>query len=558
MDIVKYLTKDEIIELDNKIDERISQFKLLSTPRSQALFNILLHFELLIDELGKDSDLSRRRNLYRKFYNGLNHAVKWIYKFCPQAGQNYDSFLDTNSINEAHKLFDEAIEYSDLFSQMSLIHRGRNKCKLLKPNVFEITSATLKDKDLDAARQLLAQATDPKDFGDTIEITPQTQMYVKNNLYVKQRKNSELTYSVSPNIFSNLVTAIEQRSLLKWSMDSGWDLGGYSFEQLRKLWFTLKGLCILYDIALESVKNEKKRLNLSIRIRSCEEWINELTQTSKLPKQIVRQIVNDLTYDETLYQRGNQKVHVMFQPFFRFQNGKLGLSSRIIRISNIERNAWNLVSFLRPKLHDNLKQLKESFWILDLNKRIETLGLKSFHSFDYKQGNIDLLIIDEKLNFGLNCELKWLTKSDDVAGTDAVDKEIIKGVEQALRASKWIQSNLIPLSQRIGMTINKLNHFDFKPLVICKENLPSGFLGKTDVPVINQQLFNLVLSEPHNKDLPSLWNVANSMSYLPKLGVHYENVSPIIKWGKMQFILKEVASIPLKRWNPDTDISFEN
>ncbi|HSK70555.1 MAG TPA: hypothetical protein VK892_02585, partial [Pyrinomonadaceae bacterium] len=109
MDIVKYLTKDEIIELDNKIDERISQFKLLSTPRSQALFNILLHFELLIDELGKDSDLSRRRNLYRKFYNGLNHAVKWIYKFCPQAGQNYDSFLDTNSINEAHKLFDEAI-----------------------------------------------------------------------------------------------------------------------------------------------------------------------------------------------------------------------------------------------------------------------------------------------------------------------------------------------------------------------------------------------------------------------------------------------------------------
>ena len=112
------------------------------------------------------------------------------------------------------------------------------------------------------------------------------------------------------------------------------------------------------------------------------------------------------------------------------------------------------------------------------------------------------------------------------------------------------------MAQRINIRADKLKQFDFKPLVICKDNLPSGFLGKTDVPVINQQLFDWIMGEPHHRDLRSLWNVADSMSYLPKLGIHYENLSPTIKWGEMSFILKDVASRIIKRWEPKTDISF--
>ena len=73
---MKYLTKQEIIELDKKLDARISQFGLLSRPRNQALFHIFLQFDLFIDQIGKDSNLSKRRNINRNLYNGLNYAVE--------------------------------------------------------------------------------------------------------------------------------------------------------------------------------------------------------------------------------------------------------------------------------------------------------------------------------------------------------------------------------------------------------------------------------------------------------------------------------------------------
>ena|SRR5215203_5248846 len=87
--------------------------------------------------------------------------------------------------------------------------------------------------------------------------------------------------------------------------------------------------------------------------------------------------------------------------------------------------------------------------------------------------------------------------------------------------------------------------------------LPSGFLGKPAVPVINEQLFNWIVGEPHHKDLCALWSVADSLSYVPKLDVHYKQLSPTIVWGEMRFILKNVASRILKRWNPKKDIFFE-
>jgi hypothetical protein len=343
-------------------------------------------------------------------------------------------------------------------------------------------------------------------------------------------------------------------------MDPDWDLGGYTYKQLKTFGLTLESLGIIYNIALNSLRNEEKRLNLRIRIKSFDEWVSELSQWSKLSRQITKLIINDLIYDPMLYQTGRQKPHVMYQPFFRFKNGQLGVSSTIIRISNIERNAWSLISLIRPEIGNDLKNRKEFFWIQELQKQTESLGLKSFPNikfkFDGSQGEIDLLIIDEKLKFGLICELKWLTSSDDPKGVESDDEQITKGVKQAIRATRWIESDISHLAQRIGIKADELKKFDFKPLVMSKESLPSGFLEKTNVPVINQRLFNWIIAEPHHRNIVSLWNVANSTSYLPMPSKHFETISPTIKWGEMRFILKDIAFKLTNRWDPQKDITF--
>jgi hypothetical protein len=252
----------------------------------------------------------------------------------------------------------------------------------------------------------------------------------------------------------------------------------------------------------------------------------------------------------------------MYQPFFRFGNGKLAISNTIVQISNIERNTWSLMSIIRPDIADVLKNRKESFWIKDFKKKTEFLGLKCFSNIKFKfegnKGEIDLLIIDENLKFGLVCELKWLTSSDDPKGVESDDEQMTYGINQAAKGVEWIESDIFNLAQKIGMKADELKRINFKPLVISKESLPSGFIEKSVVPIIDQRLFNWVTGKPHHKDILSLWNVAESMSYLPKLGVHYENLSPTIKWGDQRFLLKGVAFKTISTWSPEKDISIRS
>lgn len=251
----------------------------------------------------------------------------------------------------------------------------------------------------------------------------------------------------------------------------------------------------------------------------------------------------------------------MYHPFFQFDNGNLGISNKIVQISNIERNVWSLLLLVRPEIHSTLRNLKEKFWIQEFQENTEPLGLKCFSDIKYKlnntPGNVDLIIIDEKLKFGLVCELKWLTTTDDVKGTKNNDEQIIVGIGQAERALDWVQKNIVLLADRINFNADELKQFKFKPLVICKDTLLSGFVEEPTVPVIDQQLFDWIINIPHHKDLVSLWNIANTLSYLPKLDVHYKNLEPTMNWGEMKFLLKDVAFRALKRWEPDTDIIFE-
>lgn len=501
---MKYLDKKQLKELDEKIDSRIQTFKFLKQPKDQAIYCVLLYFDLWMNELGKDMNLDRRKNLYRHSYQGLDHLVRWIYNFCPRITVGIDKFA--NRKEEVSEIFHEAIEYSTLWVQMSMLWKNRSKCQTIESNHYEISLASLRDEEYESARQILANTKrHPKNPEDASNINFQNRNYVKNKIKIKQISADSIKYSFSPESYSLLISAISQRSLLEWQMNQDWDLGGYTFKQLKTFWLTLQTLCAIHEIAIDLVKNPKKREIFQIRIMSNNEWINYISQWSKLSQKIVGQIINDLTFDEKLYQSRESKPHVMYQPFFQFENGDLGVSNKIVQISNIERNIWSLLLMIRPETHSTLRNLKEKFWIQEFQENIKPKELECFSNINYKsnneQGNVDLLLIDKRMKFGLICELKWLTPTDDVKGTKYADDQIITGVGQAERGLKWILNNINHLAERINYKVDELKKFEFKSLVICKDTLLSGFVEKPRVPVINEQLFDWIINIPHHKDL---------------------------------------------------------
>jgi hypothetical protein len=566
---IEYLSDAEIHQLDQKIDEKLRSFSLLSLSWDDALLHLLLVFDDLIGNFGREDDLAKRRNGYRQAYRFLDHSARWVYQFCTRGQSQKTLLADFESLNAARELAADSWPYLDLWTQMSLLWRHRTQCRELEPCSYEFSPKSLDSHDRDVGRMLVAHADDPQDSNDARSLTATTRLYVQNKLRVK-RIDTKLSYIVSPELFRFVMYALSDRSLLKWTMDAEWNLGGYTYAELRTFWASLQTIQMVHDIAFESMKvqsdryslaQRRKHLTSSILMMSRRGWVTELSFRSGLSFETTEIIFDDLIYDGRNQQQGKPKSHVMNQPFFKFGNGTIGLSNKIVQISNIERNVWNLISLLRPNIHDKLKNLKEDYWIGELQETAEKLGLKSIprirFSYEGKSRDIDLLLIDRYRKFGLVCELKWITATDDVKGVVSQDDQIEVGIEQASLSNKWLKANLKEISARYDIPLGELEKIDFRPLVISKDNLPSGFLAVLAVPVITENLFNWILSDPHQRDILTLWIVADSRSYLPKPGVHFRTISlPPIIWGDMKFILKNLTFETIKRWNPKVDILF--
>jgi hypothetical protein len=227
-------------------------------------------------------------------------------------------------------------------------------------------------------------------------------------------------------------------------------------------------------------------------------------------------------------------------------------------VSHIERNVWDLVSIKRPQLHSRLRNLKETSWIEELQQKTQQLGLKLYANIKFEFGgqksDLDTLIIDPKARFALVIELKWLLQPGRISGVLTNDREIKKGIKQAKFALEWVRSNPSQVVQRTGFSPDKLSEFEFRPLVLCKNTLASGFVRQPGVPVINERLFDWVLGDPHKKDLKTLWRVGEELSYLPEEGKHFDTIDASTEFGGIHFKLQGLAWSPKEAWTPSKDI----
>jgi hypothetical protein len=169
---------------------------------------------------------------------------------------------------------------------------------------------------------------------------------------------------------------------------------------------------------------------------------------------------------------------------------------------------------------------------------------------------LDVLLLDHKARFGLVCQLKWLTMPGRVAGALYNDKEIEKGIGQARLAIEWIASLPPQISRHTGLSGDELRHYEFRPIVLCKNTLPSGVRPASGVPVINERLFDWVLGDPHRRDLKTLWQVGEKLLYLPRPGKHFDSITGSVEFGGIRFIGEGLGYALREAWNPAADIDL--
>ena len=118
------LTSEEITKLDHDIDARIPSLALLARTRDAALIHLLRCYDFYqagcasIPNPG-DREVAQKHNL-----DGLNHAVRWVFQFCPAHDRRPDLTFDHSVYREAQELFAAAQDYSKIWDLMSMLQRG--------------------------------------------------------------------------------------------------------------------------------------------------------------------------------------------------------------------------------------------------------------------------------------------------------------------------------------------------------------------------------------------------------------------------------------------------
>lgn len=553
-DNYRVLSPSELSKLDQVIDARIPTFELMSISKRAALRSLLTEFDAHVQQVGADTstDLTLRSLIYRGLYNALNHGIQWIHAYCPETSKKGISQPNVAAL----QVLNEAMRYNNLWTQMSLAFRGRNLIARSGENTFIVSSAHKENQDLETARSLMAAATYPVNAEEAANLPGFVADEVRRQITIEGVLNRRLNYSFPRKVYETVAQTMRDRRIYEFSMNPAWDLGGYTFAELDRVWSVLKELEAVHQLALQKLARPKDRAKLNLRIRTRHEWISEISDYSGISIEQTTLVFNDLVYNPALYIGSGKKAHVMYQPFIELGVDEIAQSNALVMMSVVEKCSWILTEILRPKIHGELKNLKEKYWIESEFNQYESERLKLFPAVKFKGGDIDLLIYDTVDDFALIAQLKWTTSMDNVSGVESDDRQYGIGVNQALRSLAWTEEHRRELATRLGLHPSAFEKTIFRPIVIAKETLPSGSFQGQEVPVVNETLFHWIMDKPHRATLCQLWEVAQKADYLPKEGIHYEMYEPdTIVWGELSFALQGVAYKALPtRWDPAVDI----
>lgn len=545
------LTKQDLDEIDKRMDESISSQKLLAVHRDLALIHILRYFEAFV-MLHPSFDEAR----FRRGQDGLHFAVQWILRHCLGESQILQLDTEESLYIQAGELHEAAMDYSEIYDTMAMLYRERAVGELDLDGVVRFCHANQLVADVEMADRFIGSVAD----AEAINISSLDPDGILNDVQPRPSGRARVKYEIPDLTFERITKYWSLLLSPLWELDESWDLGGYTVYQFRQFWIALATLCTIHHLVCFRDGIEDIALNSVVRIHERGRWENEMVRWSGLNRRVISTVLDDLIYDPDLYSSGRKQPYVNYQPFFPLGIDRLALSGQLVIGSNPERNMWDLVSIRREKLHAELRNQKESLWRQELFPRLTSYGLKVYGpiGFTYKgdKTDLDILAMDSRDYFAVGCELKWLTQPDSIKSVNYTDAELSKGLDQAELTLGWLKSKSTKLRQVTGLASNELEKYEFKTMVLSKNTIGSGWVHKRHLPIVNERLVDWILGDPHRRNLRTLWQVGEELRYLPKRGKHFKDVNEDIEFGGIRFHGEKTGARLLDCWDPSRDIDL--
>ena len=561
------LGRDELTALDDRIDSHIGSFSVLRLRRPVVLLSLLRLYEdylrlaipKIVDPDDVDSFMAERKNAQ----DAMQFAIPWAVERTPDPDPVDPVSLDLNKVayEQCMPMFEGAKQYSHIWDAMVLMFQGRCRGERSAVETVVVSYSDSLASEFDVAGRFIA-APDPPGFRDRITYEASVIPELLRKIEPRDAGGGKVAYDLLPDAFE-LAKAMHRKILGHLSeLDGDWDLGGYTVAEYREVWLGLVTFCFVHQLACWHSGALGGAAKSLVPVKTVPRWEKDLVRWSGVCRAAVSQIITDLTFAAALYRRGEKRPDVSYQPFVPLSSKLLALSPSLVLDSNGERNLWDLVSIIRPRIHSGLRNHKERYWTSELVPWLENLGLRCVLGLPVshrgKRTDLDLLVADPLRSFCLGFQLKWLTAPDRIRDVVYADRELIIGTDQAELSFQWLITKPDLLRQALGLTAAELAAMRFQVAVLSKNCLGSVgvYRHSPDIPVITERLLKWILGAPHRASLEAAWHIARTRSYFPIAGVHYADEDFESTFGAVTFFGKALSMRILRQWSPDTDITI--
>jgi len=361
----------------------------------------------------------------------------------------------------------------------------------------------------------------------------------------------------SESAFQAMVDANKDYLLTQAQFNLDWDFGGFTVLELLQAWAVIKVHAYLQqEVWVSRIRQQRKTAfydRLVLR-KSKEEWQQDISKFGAIEQNHANLIIDHLTYSGL----NNFKQRYLNHPFVQLTNGELALCNSSALISNCERNSLQILAEQHKGLHDSLTSLKESVWISQAPDIFSEWNFQLCAQVRYKNdtkiGDLDLLILAPEEKFGVVCELKWLILPGSISQEATARQTLKKGRRQAFDALAWINCKPAEAAQKFGISVEELQGYTLKPLVVSRGLLSAEYCPEYDVPVTTEDLMLISLRYFKTAPLRNTWQLFNERGFLLEENRHYRVESNIRKCGKITFDCQNTVAVPLREWKIETDI----
>lgn len=529
----------ELRKIENEVDNYYKENLLLRLDFASAAWQLLavnedLSFMTML-KIASPS-LHNIRNLAENSIWPLKVSLFWLFSSYSGLGeinnkyitQNYKAAMDLLELGEAYLGFEAAFTYAS---------RGEIDIKLDKFTILPEYDFS-KDSEYEAYNHLLTSPAEipniqPEKLDDLLKP-------IEKNIRIKSERFS---YKLDPKLVAKMMDFLTPVYDEEFLLPDNWQFPKYSLKDFKAVFKSIAAIAFIQSYARSYAARHGcggMGFSDSILLINWDELNSRVSRYSGVKKEIVFQILNDLTYGNS----GITSPDPAIQPLIKLDSQKYAIAPSIWQSLAPERNFAVLLNKLdhERKSYSLLVEGKEEILRQRIKSSLSSIDLRFVHGFlsDKSLPDIDLAIISDNEKACILIELKWFISPAEIREKSQRSEELTKGVSQALKLHDLLLNN----SQHIMNKLKTDSSYQYINIVGSANWIGLNDVQNPNIPIINVN--HLTEKIKHSNDLHEVIKWLTERRYLPRNGTHYQIIDLMhqisswsVKWYGIQALITE-------------------